>query len=97
MTISQETLTQQVFKDHVTGTDFQLSLNKFEIATLYEINELGNINPVMNRIDLELKGLVVRTWPLNGPPIVTISKAGEHVIALLKLAGLYKPGQVVIS
>ncbi len=84
------------FSEYVTSTAFRLSLSKPQIECLCQIDQLGGSWMLTTTFNaLSGKGLVERTAAAAAPnefitSNVKLTQAGEAVIPLLKLAGLYR-------
>lgn len=92
-------MSQDAFRDYVTNTAFHLHLTRRQCDVLMWIADgndagwanFGHFVPVVRH--LKDKGLVLHHYipPDKAPPghrYYTLTEAGEHVAALVRLAGL---------
>lgn len=80
------------FSEYVTGTAFNLSLSRRQIECLSQIDQYGGAWVSLNTFGaLVAKGLCERIpdEELGHMPRVRMTEAGQAVIPLLKLAGVY--------
>lgn len=84
------------FRDYVTGGAFSLSLSKRQAEMLSHIHQMGSSFGYLSTYGaLEAKGLVERIEPADGEEVnqwtqkVRLTEAGNALVPLLKIAGVY--------
>jgi hypothetical protein len=76
------------FKEYATGTAFAISLSKPQIECLCQIHQTGGSWRLLTTsYALQRKGLVIREF--DGSWHMRLTDAGEALMPLLKLAGLW--------